>query len=234
MTHDIMRDEGRSGTPRAPEWSPRYTVGDRLIMGLDALVGRRWSSRSEGSAGPDYPAGAVEEAELSARERHHAAGLMRVNHAGEVAAQALYEGQAVFARSPRVRRILERAAAEEANHLAWCGRPNSELVATPSRLDPLWYAGSFAIGALAAVADDATSLGFVAETERQVGAHLERHLRRLAPRDRRSRAVLEQMARDEARHETRALAEGGRRLPLPVRLAMRLASRVMTRTAYWV
>jgi ubiquinone biosynthesis monooxygenase Coq7 len=164
----------------------------------------------------------------------HVAGLMRVNHAGEVCAQALYSGQALMARDPAVRRALESAAAEERDHLAWCRQRLRELGSRPSTLDPLWYAGSFALGLLSGAAGDRWSMGFLEETEAQVERHLEGHLDRLPEGDARSRAVLEQMRDDERRHGAMGHALGAAELPLPVKAAMKLASRVMTRTAYYV
>ena len=163
-----------------------------------------------------------------------AGALMRVNHTGEVCAQALYSGQAIFARDERVREALRTAAAEERDHLAWCRKRMGELDARPSVLDPLWYAGSFAMGMLSGAAGDRWSLGFLAETEAQVERHLEGHLDRLAPGDQRTRAVLVQMREDENRHGAAGRALGGAELPYVVKLAMRAASKVMTRTAYWV
>jgi ubiquinone biosynthesis monooxygenase Coq7 len=159
---------------------------------------------------------------------------MRVNHTGEVCAQALYSGQAIFARDERVREALRTAAAEERDHLAWCRKRMGELDARPSLLDPFWYAGSFAMGMLSGAAGDRWSLGFLAETEAQVERHLEGHLERLAPGDQRTRAVLAQMRDDENRHGAAGRALGGAELPYVVKLAMRTASKVMTRTAYWV
>ena len=173
-------------------------------------------------------------ATLSEAEKREAANLMRVNHAGEVAAQALYHGQAVFARRPEVRDMLLRAAREEADHLAWCDQRLRELGSRPSVLGPLWYAGSFAIGAAAAVAGDAISLGFVSETERQVEGHIDSHLEKLPTGDTRSRAVLEQMRADEMAHGAAARAAGGAELPPPVQSAMRATARVMTTTSYWL
>ena len=189
---------------------------------------------SGGAPPSGYPAEGVEEDPLDPPARRLSGGLMRVNHAGEVAAQALYLGQGVFARDPAVRRTLAAAAGEERDHLDWCRRRLGELGARPSRLDPLWWAGSFAIGAVAGAAGDAASLGFVAETERQVVEHLARHLRRLPAGDRRSRAICRRMMEDERRHGTRAAKAGGRPLPAPARLMMRAAARVMTGTAYRV
>lgn len=162
------------------------------------------------------------------------AGLMRVNHSGEICAQALYSGQALFARDPQVRAALRSAAAEERDHLAWCRQRLGELDSRPSLLDPLWYAGSFALGLVSGAAGDRWSMGFLAETEAQVERHLDGHLQRLPADDRRSRAVLEQMRADEQRHGALGRSLGGDELPLPVKAAMKLASRVMTRTAYWV
>jgi len=175
-----------------------------------------------------------ESATLSAAERRESAALMRVNHSGEVAAQALYHGQASFARDGATRDLLLQAAREEADHLAWCEARLGELEARPSLLAPLWYAGSFAIGAAAALAGDRTSLGFVSETERQVEGHIDSHLQRLPTGDARSRAVLEQMRRDEIAHGAAARAAGGAELPAPVRTAMHLTGRVMTGTSYWL
>lgn len=171
---------------------------------------------------------------LDATDRRHAAGLMRVNHTGEVCAQALYDGQASLARDPATRAHLEAAANEETDHLAWCAQRLQELDDRPSLLNPLWYAGSFAIGALAARAGDRWSLGFVVETERQVEAHLGEHLERLPREDARSRAILTTMQADEARHADNALARGGARLPFPVPTLMRCASAVMKAVAYRV
>ena len=165
--------------------------------------------------------------------RRHAAGLMRVNHSGEVAAQALYHGQAAFARTPELREMLLRAAREEGDHLAWCEQRLRELDSRPSLLGPLWYAGSFAIGAAAALAGDRTSLGFVAETERQVERHLDDHLAQLPEADARSRAILETMRSDEIAHGRHALDAGGAELPVSTRAAMHATSRVMTFTSYW-
>ncbi|HUP29084.1 MAG TPA: 2-polyprenyl-3-methyl-6-methoxy-1,4-benzoquinone monooxygenase [Usitatibacter sp.] len=162
------------------------------------------------------------------------AGLMRVNHSGEICAQALYSGQALFARGEQVRAALRTAAAEERDHLAWCRARLRQLEARPSLLDPLWYAGSFALGVVSGVAGDRWSMGFLEETEAQVEQHLDGHLARLPADDYRSRAVLECMRDDERRHGSMGHALGAAPLPLPVKAAMRLASRVMTRTAYWV
>ncbi len=170
--------------------------------------------------------------ELTPAEKREAAALMRVNHVGEVCAQALYHGQALSAATPGVRAQMERAAAEEGAHLTWTAARIAELGGRTSLLNPLWYAGSFALGAVAGRLGDATSLGFVAETERQVEQHLEGHLGRLPPADTRSRAIVAAMQADEARHAREALAAGGVELPWPARLAMRAMAKVMATTAY--
>jgi 3-demethoxyubiquinol 3-hydroxylase len=169
---------------------------------------------------------------LTADEKRESAALMRVNHAGEVAAQALYHAQALFARDPEVREFMLQAAREETDHLAWCETRLKELGSRPSVLNPLWYAGSFGIGTLAALLGDRASLGFVAETERQVEGHLKSHLERLPDSDQRSRAIVEAMRHDEAGHGQQAQSAGGTRLPGPVRELMRQTARVMTHTAY--
>jgi 3-demethoxyubiquinol 3-hydroxylase len=168
------------------------------------------------------------------RQRREIAALMRVNHSGEVCAQALYQGQALTARDAAAKGALEHAAQEETEHLAWTERRIDELEGRKSLLNPLWYAGSFAMGAAAGLLGDRWNLGFLAETERQVMTHLDGHLRRLPAEDQKSRAILEQMKEDESRHATSALRHGAGALPAPARFAMRLASRVMTGTAYWL
>lgn len=180
------------------------------------------------------PAAHLPEADLTEEERRTAARLMRVNHAGEVSAQALYQGQALTARLPEVRDKMERAALEENDHLAWCERRTKELGSHTSLLNPLWYAGSLAIGALAGRIGDKWSLGFIVETEHQVVRHLEDHLGRLPPSDERSRAILSQMKVDEAHHATTAFEAGAAPLPDPVKRLMTLTSRLMTTTAYWI
>lgn len=180
------------------------------------------------------PAQEVPEAELDARSRQHAAALMRVNHVGEVCAQALYQGQALTARDPQARGSLEQAAREEEDHLAWSAERIRELDGRTSLLNPLWYAGAFTIGAVAGAVGDRWNLGFLAETERQVEEHLAGHLDELPAEDRRTRILVEAMRADEARHRDTALRHGAAELPAPVKLAMRFASRVMTRIAYRV
>lgn len=187
------------------------------------------TTASPGSKSPD-PASAV----MSEADCRESAALMRVNHSGEVAAQALYHGQALVSRSAATRNMLLRAAREETDHLAWCETRLKELDSRPSLLNPLWYCGSFAIGALAAAAGDRTSLGFVVETERQVEGHLDEHLTRLPSGDARSRAILNVMRTDEIGHGATAKAAGASELPAPVRVLMRHAARIMTTAAYWI
>ena len=179
------------------------------------------------------PAVAVEPV-LEEADRRHAARLMRVNHAGEVAAQALYRGQALTARSAESATAMSQAAAEEIDHLAWCEQRIDELGGRVSLLNPLWYAGSFLIGSLAGALGDRTSLGFLSETERQVESHLQDHLDRLPPADRRSRAIVEQMQHDEVAHGAKAETLGAAALPGWVKTGMRLTSRLMTRGSYWL
>ena len=180
------------------------------------------------------PPAAPEGAALQAAQRAESARLMRVNHSGEVAAQALYQGQALTAGDDGVSAAMRQAAAEETDHLAWCELRLRELRGRTSLLNPLWYAGSFAIGALAGAFGRSANLGFVAETERQVEAHLRNHMERLGAADPRSRAILEQMTHDEMQHGAKAASLGGKDLPFPVGAAMRLTARIMTRSSYWL
>ena len=205
---------------------------DRLIIAFDRVL--RGAARTGLGSVSESPADHVEDDALDDRERRHSAGLMRVNHAGEVAAQALYQGQSLVAREPETREAMEQAAREENDHLVWCRTRLEELGSAPSVLDPVWHAGSLAIGAAAGLAGDRWSLGFVVETERQVVEHLEDHLSRLPDGDHRSRALLTRMQADEQHHATRAHAAGGAELPRVVQRAMRAVSKVMTRTAYWI
>ena len=199
----------------------------QLDVGLRTVFGKpQVTERSD-------PADDVTEADLSDAERDLAARLMRINHAGEVAAQGLYQGQAMTAKLPHVRDKMERAALEENDHLAWCEKRTQELGSHTSFLNPVWYAGSLAIGAIAGAAGDKWSLGFVAETEHQVVRHLDDHLARLPEHDEKSRAILQQMMVDEGQHATHALAAGGAELPAPIKTVMGLTSKIMTRTAYW-
>ncbi len=178
------------------------------------------------------PAAGTPDALLDAPARRHAAGLMRINHVGEVCAQGLYFGQAAVARDPATRQHLLEAAQEETDHLAWCADRLRELDSRPSLFNPIWYAGSYALGTLAGLAGDPWSLGFVVETERQVEAHLDEHLETLPPDDRRSREILKVMKADEARHADHAEQAGARILPPPIPTAMALASKLMKTLAY--
>jgi 3-demethoxyubiquinol 3-hydroxylase len=205
-----------------------YTLTDRLVAPFDralqTFLGTAQSSRP-------YPAEGIGDT-VAEVDRRHVAALMRVNHAGEVAAQALYQGQAFVAGNGPTRTAMLAAGREEADHLAWCAKRIDELGGRTSLLDPLWYAASFAIGAAAGLAGDDVSRGFVAETEDQVVAHLEGHLRALPANDARTQAILREMSADEGRHGRNARMAGGAMMPRVVRIAMRLTARVMTRTAY--
>jgi len=209
-----------------------YSPFDHLIMGFDqalrTLVGKPLVTERPN------PADDRDEAELSDAEKTESMRLMRVNHAGEVAAQALYQGQALTARLEGVRDRMERAAEEENDHLDWCEQRVTQLGGHVSYLNPLWYLGSFSIGAAAGAMGDKWSLGFVAETEKQVIGHLDGHLNRIAANDQKSRAIIEQMKIDEAHHGAEARRAGGADLPQPVRQLMKLTSKIMTGTAYWI
>jgi ubiquinone biosynthesis monooxygenase Coq7 len=204
---------------------------DRLIVGFDKGLRAVFAPAQSLRA---MPGDALSESNLNEAQRRHAASLMRVNHSGEVCAQALYQGQALTARDSAACEALEKAAREETEHLAWTESRIAELGGSKSVLNPLWYAGSFAIGAVAGLLGDKWNLGFLAETERQVVAHLQGHLEKLPADDVKSRAILEQMRDDEARHATSAISHGGAELPAPVKCAMHASSKVMTETAYWL
>jgi 3-demethoxyubiquinol 3-hydroxylase len=204
---------------------------DRLIVEFDKGLRTLFSQAHSVRAHPDEN---VTETPLDEAEKKKAAALMRVNHSGEICAQALYQGQALTARDPVVQQTLQRAAQEETEHLAWTARRVHELGGHLSILNPLWYTGSLAIGALAGLLGDQWNLGFLAETERQVGDHLQSHLDRLPPQDEKSRAIVAQMYSDEIGHADMARTLGGAELPQPVQLAMKLNGKMMTSTAYWV
>ena len=204
---------------------------DRLLAGVNNAL--RTVSAPAGRPARPYPADGVAAADLDERQRAHAAGLMRVNHSGEVAAQGLYQGHAAVARDRSIEEQMQRAANEEFDHLAWCEERLAELGEAPSRLSPLWYAGAFVIGAASGVLGDRWSLGFIAETERQVCEHLESHFDRLPDDDHRSRVILERMHEEEAEHGENAIEAGAAELPEPVKDLMKLTAKVMTRTAYW-
>lgn len=212
--------------------SRQLTPLDKLLTSVNNAL-RTVASPAGRPARPN-PAGELNEGDLTDRERAHAAGLMRVNHAGEVCAQALYQGHAAVARDPVIEDQMTRAANEEFDHLAWCEQRLKELGETPSRLSPLWYAGAFAIGAASGVLGDKWSLGFIAETEDQVCAHLDSHLDELPYDDKRSRAIVAQMRDEEAEHGENAIDAGAAELPLPIRRLMQLTAKIMTNTAYRV
>ena len=209
---------------------------DHLLSRVDQQMRRFAGERGGSPQNPVRPSPAQghDEPALSGREREHAAGLMRVNHTGEVCAQALYQGQAMMARSGDTREKLLDAAQEEADHLAWCETRLQELDAEPSKLNPLFYAASFALGAATAMVGDKVSLGFVHATEERVAKHLRDHLKALPGEDRKSQLILQQMLTDEERHGEEALEHGGEEFPRPIKDAMSLASQVMTRTTYWI
>ncbi|MBV8211306.1 MAG: 2-polyprenyl-3-methyl-6-methoxy-1,4-benzoquinone monooxygenase [Burkholderiaceae bacterium] len=229
-----MHSEATADEPALAASLRSLTAADRLLAALQRAVqtvaGRSVASRP-------YPPQALPESQVAAltdSERRHAAALIRVDHVGEICAQALYEGQSLGARHEPVRAALERASREEIDHLAWTRQRLQELQGRTSWLNPLWYAGSFAIGLAASRLGDRLSLGFVVETERQVEDHLLGHLERLPANDHPSRAIVAQMKEDERRHGHEAGEMGGVDLPGPLRLAMRLAARVMTATAYYI
>ena len=203
---------------------------DRLIIEFDK--GLKTLAANAHSVRPHPDQNIQQTTELSADEKRHAAALMRINHCGEVCAQALYNGQALTAKNPQTVRALEQASKEETEHLAWCEKRIHELGGRTSLFNPIWYAGSFTLGAIAGALGDKWNLGFLAETERQVGAHLNRHLDELPAADGKSRAILEQMKTDEAEHAATAIQLGGAELPSPVKAAMQGMSKVMTSTTY--
>ncbi len=205
---------------------------DKLLIGANNAL--RTVVAPAGRATRSNPAGKIADSDLNAKQKAHAAGLMRVNHAGEVAAQALYQGHASIARNKSIEAQMQRAADEEFDHLAWCEQRIHELGFEPSRLSPLWYAGAYAIGAASGVLGDKWSLGFIAETEKQVCSHLDSHLGQLPEDDAKSRAIVKQMRDEEQEHGENAVAAGAADLPLPIVRLMRATAKVMTKTAYWV
>ena len=209
-----------------------YTLFDQLIMSADTalrtLLGEPIVTERE------YPANNISDAEFSEQEKKHIAGLMRVNHSGEVSAQALYQGQSLTSSNREIKEELQQAALEENDHLNWTRNRINELGGHTSFLNPLWYGGSFAIGAFAGAIGDKWNLGFLAETEHQVVEHLESHLNKLPGGDLRSRAILEQMKTDELKHATTAIEHGAAELPPPVKKLMAAMSKVMTGTTYYV
>lgn len=205
---------------------------DRILAGANNAL--RTIAAPAGRSARKNPSADVAEADLSERQKAHSAGLMRVNHAGEVAAQALYQGHAMVARDANIEQQMHRAAEEEFDHLAWCEQRLDELNESPSVLSPLWYAGAFAIGAASGILGDKWSLGFIAETEKQVCAHLDSHLDKLPDDDAKSRAIVRQMRDEEEEHGENAKDAGAAELPDPIRELMKLTAKVMTRTAYRV
>lgn len=219
------------------KYPPRdYSPLDQLINVIDTGLRTVLSTPESHRAYPAGVHGADNEQDdnLSDAEKTLAGRFMRINHAGEVAAQGLYTGQALTAKMPNVREKMQEAAQEENDHLNWCSNRIEELGTHTSYLDPFWYAGSVTIGALAGIAGDKWSLGFVAETEKQVVAHLDSHLGQLSEQDERSRAIIEQMKEDELKHATTALESGGAQLPAPIKGLMKITARVMTKSAYWI
>lgn len=210
----------------------QLTPLDKLLAGANNAL--RTVVAPAGRPARKNPAAEIADAELDAKQKAHAAGLMRVNHAGEVAAQALYQGHATVTRDKNIEEQMKRAADEEFDHLAWCEQRIQELGYKPSRLSPLWYAGAYAIGAASGMLGDKWSLGFIAETERQVCSHLDSHLDRLPKDDARSRAIVEQMRDEEAEHGENAKDAGAAELPRPVIRLMRATAKIMTKTSYWV
>lgn len=207
------------------------SVIDKFIIQADQTL-RTLTAGNDRQAERPSPAHQEDFAELSDTERQHSAGLMRVNHAGEICAQALYQGQALTAKLPYIREEMEKAAAEEVDHLVWCQQRINELGSHTSYLNPVWYGLSFAIGAGAGLVSDKVSLGFVAATEDQVCKHLQDHLEKLPEQDYKSRAVISQMLVDESRHAETALSAGGYNFPTPVKALMTLVSKVMTKSSY--
>ena len=209
----------------------QYTGLDKIIHSFDQAL----RSLVPGATSAHHTNPAQDQlAQLAVSEARHVAGLMRVNHSGEVCAQALYHGQAMTAKLPNVRIEMQNAAIEEQDHLAWCEDRLKELDSHTSLLNPVWYGLSFGMGALAGIAGDKYSLGFVAETERQVSLHLQHHIRQLPAQDERSRLILTQMNEDELQHRDTALEAGGVDLPAPVRFAMTGISKLMTKTSYYI
>lgn len=210
----------------------QLTPLDRLLAGANNAL--RTIAAPAGRPARKNPAADITETDLSDKQKTHSAGLMRVNHAGEIAAQALYQGHAIVARDPNIEQQMQRAANEEFDHLAWCEQRLTELNSKPSVLSPIWYSGAFAIGAASGILGDKWSLGFIAETEKQVCAHLDSHLERLPDNDGKSRAIVKKMRDEEEEHGENAIQAGAAELPAPLQRLMRLTAKVMTNTAYRV
>ncbi len=209
-----------------------YTPVDHLLNQFDQAL--RTLSGQPQTTGRPTPGAASPEAELDDVQRNHVARLMRINHTGEICAQALYQGQALTARNPAIQDSMRQSAAEENDHLQWCAQRIQTLNGRLSLLNPVWYASSFVIGACAGIAGDKWSLGFIAETEKQVENHLDEHLAQIPVEDNRTHCILRQMKEDEAEHGQKAMMHGGVALPLPIRLAMRVSAKLMTKSVYYV
>ncbi len=209
----------------------RFSFFDQVIIGFDKRL-KKIEKPQKKRVFRQYPAKEIAESTLSSEEKRHIAGLMRVNHAGEIAAQALYKAQAVAARDPALRQAMQESAEEESDHLHWCETRLNELGSHTSYLEPVWFVGSFSIGLLAGSFGDRWNLGFLAETEHQVVDHLQEHLQQLPCQDEKTRAILVQMQKDEAHHADTAETAGGHRLPRPVRDLMAMTSQIMKKTAY--
>jgi ubiquinone biosynthesis monooxygenase Coq7 len=210
----------------------QYSLLDQICLGFDQAL--RAVSNTAKTTGRSNPADPISESMMNAKERKYAAALMRINHTGEVCAQALYHGQGLVSRSSAIKEKMQQAAIEEGDHLAWCKQRVVELGSHTSYLNPLWYAGSFTIGVTAGLVGDAWSLGFLAETEQQVVNHLEKHMTQLAHQDHKSHAILEQMQQDEAIHRDEAIKAGANKLPSVIQKLMQLMSKFMVKTTYWV
>lgn len=207
------------------------SFADRAILGLDKLLKHNFKATPTQVRRPNPAATIIFSEQLNQQEQQQSVAMMRINHSGEICAQALYQGQALTAKTSKQRNALLQAAAEESDHLAWCQQRLNELNGRTSVLNPVWYAGSLGIGALAGLAGDTISLGFVAETEHQVSKHLAEHLLKMSLKDQKSRAILEQMRSDELEHATQAERAGARRLPLPIKILMKFTAKILTITA---
>jgi ubiquinone biosynthesis monooxygenase Coq7 len=229
----VLANEHLMNEPAPKNLAPRgLSPLDHFITQVDTFV--KTTSGSIGHRHRQSPASAITESELTQEEKELSARLMRINHCGEVCAQALYQGQAVTARNAKTSNVMQQAAEEESDHLAWCEKRIEELDSHVSFLNPAWYAASFSMGVLTGLLGDKVNLGFVAATEQEVCRHLDDHLEKLPSDDKKSRAILSQMRIDEKKHETTAIKHGGSQFPRPVTAVMRQVSKLMTRTTYWV
>lgn len=210
----------------------QYTLVDRICLGIDQVM--RALSDTTKTTGKPNPAEEANEHPLTEKQRQQSAALMRINHAGEICAQALYHGQGIVSRSIHIQEKMHQAALEEGDHLAWCKQRLSELDSHSSYLNPVWYAGSFCIGMIAGMVGDRWSLGFVAETETQVIKHLKRHLDLLPQQDERSHRILVQMEKDESKHRDEAITAGAKPLPRVIQQVMNMTSKIMVKTTYWI